>query len=210
MYDNTLIVFTADNGGPVYEPGSANNHPLKGRFFGASDAALGPGTCSCCRIGSDTLPPVSVEASMLLPNVKHVPNFCDADRDAEAAGPQVENTAIGRVPCAPMPSSRVASCRRIAEGRNSVASCPSLTGAVVGRRAGRCRESVGRPRAVYQALLLPGTGANPRLTYLAEDSHTGIYRHTSELKKQVLTMGPPSFFRELPLAPAHNQRPRYL
>ena len=30
MYDNTLIVFTADNGGPVYEPGSANNHPLKG------------------------------------------------------------------------------------------------------------------------------------------------------------------------------------
>ena len=73
---------------------------------------------------------------------------------------------------------------------------------------GECK-SFGRLRAVYQALL-PGTGANPRLTYLAEDSHTGIYRHTSELKKQVLTMGPPSFFRELPLAPAHNQRPRYL
>ncbi|CAE7184742.1 ARSB, partial [Symbiodinium pilosum] len=30
MYQDTLIVFTADNGGPVYEPGSANNWPLKG------------------------------------------------------------------------------------------------------------------------------------------------------------------------------------
>jgi len=30
MYDDTLIVFTADNGGPIYEPGSANNWPLKG------------------------------------------------------------------------------------------------------------------------------------------------------------------------------------
>eukprot|EP00928_Gymnodinium_smaydae_P025487 TRINITY_DN20273_c0_g1_i7.p1 TRINITY_DN20273_c0_g1~~TRINITY_DN20273_c0_g1_i7.p1 ORF type:complete len:478 (+),score=63.56 TRINITY_DN20273_c0_g1_i7:55-1434(+) len=30
MYDNTLIIFASDNGGPVYEPGSANNHPLKG------------------------------------------------------------------------------------------------------------------------------------------------------------------------------------
>jgi len=30
MWDNTLFVFTADNGGPIYEPGSANNHPLKG------------------------------------------------------------------------------------------------------------------------------------------------------------------------------------
>jgi len=30
MWDNTLVVFSSDNGGPVYEPGSANNHPLKG------------------------------------------------------------------------------------------------------------------------------------------------------------------------------------
>lgn len=30
MYDDTLIVFTADNGGPIYEPGAANNHPLLG------------------------------------------------------------------------------------------------------------------------------------------------------------------------------------
>jgi arylsulfatase I/J len=30
MWDNTLIVFTSDNGGPIYEPGSGNNHPLKG------------------------------------------------------------------------------------------------------------------------------------------------------------------------------------
>merc|ERR1712048_1266885 len=30
MWENTLVVFTADNGGPIYEPGSANNHPLKG------------------------------------------------------------------------------------------------------------------------------------------------------------------------------------
>jgi len=30
MWSNTLIVFTSDNGGPIYEPGSGNNHPLKG------------------------------------------------------------------------------------------------------------------------------------------------------------------------------------
>eukprot|EP00931_Biecheleriopsis_adriatica_P097190 TRINITY_DN70936_c0_g1_i1.p1 TRINITY_DN70936_c0_g1~~TRINITY_DN70936_c0_g1_i1.p1 ORF type:complete len:179 (+),score=36.15 TRINITY_DN70936_c0_g1_i1:77-538(+) len=30
MWDDTLIIFTSDNGGPVYEPGSANNYPLKG------------------------------------------------------------------------------------------------------------------------------------------------------------------------------------
>lgn len=30
MYEDTLIVFTSDNGGPIYEPGAANNHPLKG------------------------------------------------------------------------------------------------------------------------------------------------------------------------------------
>ena len=31
MYEDTLIVFATDNGGPLYEPGSANNWPLKGR-----------------------------------------------------------------------------------------------------------------------------------------------------------------------------------
>merc|ERR1719221_286198 len=30
MWDNTLVIFSADNGGAIYEPGSANNHPLKG------------------------------------------------------------------------------------------------------------------------------------------------------------------------------------
>lgn len=30
MYENTLIIFTSDNGGPIYEPGAANNHPLQG------------------------------------------------------------------------------------------------------------------------------------------------------------------------------------
>lgn len=29
-WDNTLLLFMSDNGGPVYIPGSANNHPLKG------------------------------------------------------------------------------------------------------------------------------------------------------------------------------------
>jgi len=33
MWDDTLVVFTADNGGPLYEPGAANNHPLKGGKF---------------------------------------------------------------------------------------------------------------------------------------------------------------------------------
>jgi len=30
MWNNTLVIFTSDNGGPIYEPGSANNYPLKG------------------------------------------------------------------------------------------------------------------------------------------------------------------------------------
>eukprot|EP01063_Lacrimia_lanifica_P010335 TRINITY_DN1703_c0_g2_i1.p1 TRINITY_DN1703_c0_g2~~TRINITY_DN1703_c0_g2_i1.p1 ORF type:complete len:517 (+),score=164.14 TRINITY_DN1703_c0_g2_i1:37-1587(+) len=30
MYDTTLIVFLSDNGGPIYYPCGANNHPLKG------------------------------------------------------------------------------------------------------------------------------------------------------------------------------------
>lgn len=29
MYDETLIVFCSDNGGPIYDPGSANNFPLR-------------------------------------------------------------------------------------------------------------------------------------------------------------------------------------
>lgn len=29
MWDNTLVVFTTDNGGPIYVPGSANNYPLR-------------------------------------------------------------------------------------------------------------------------------------------------------------------------------------
>ncbi|CAE8591720.1 unnamed protein product [Polarella glacialis] len=30
MWEDTLVVFTSDNGGPIYVPGSANNYPLKG------------------------------------------------------------------------------------------------------------------------------------------------------------------------------------
>ena len=30
MYNDTLIVFCSDNGGPIYYPGSANNYPLLG------------------------------------------------------------------------------------------------------------------------------------------------------------------------------------
>ena len=30
MWENTLLVFFSDNGGPVYSPGSSNNFPLKG------------------------------------------------------------------------------------------------------------------------------------------------------------------------------------
>ena len=33
MWADTLLVFTADNGGPIYSPGSANNHPLRGGKF---------------------------------------------------------------------------------------------------------------------------------------------------------------------------------
>ena len=30
MWENTLLAFVSDNGGPIYFPGSANNHPLRG------------------------------------------------------------------------------------------------------------------------------------------------------------------------------------
>ena len=30
LWENSLLLFTSDNGGPIYYPGSANNHPLKG------------------------------------------------------------------------------------------------------------------------------------------------------------------------------------
>mmetsp|Transcript_94667 Transcript_94667/g.203224 ORF Transcript_94667/g.203224 Transcript_94667/m.203224 type:complete len:711 (+) Transcript_94667:54-2186(+) len=30
LWDNTLVIFAADNGGPIYEPAAANNFPLKG------------------------------------------------------------------------------------------------------------------------------------------------------------------------------------
>lgn len=33
MWDTTLLIFITDNGGPVYEPGAANNYPLKGGKF---------------------------------------------------------------------------------------------------------------------------------------------------------------------------------
>ena len=30
MWDNTILAFITDNGGPIYEPGAANNYPLRG------------------------------------------------------------------------------------------------------------------------------------------------------------------------------------
>ena len=30
LWDNTLLVFVSDNGGPIYEPGAANNYPRRG------------------------------------------------------------------------------------------------------------------------------------------------------------------------------------
>jgi arylsulfatase I/J len=30
MWENTLMVFTSDNGGPIYVPASANNYPHRG------------------------------------------------------------------------------------------------------------------------------------------------------------------------------------
>merc|ERR1719359_2337792 len=33
MWDDTLVIFSADNGGPIYEPAAANNYPLRGGKF---------------------------------------------------------------------------------------------------------------------------------------------------------------------------------
>jgi arylsulfatase I/J len=40
MWDDTLVVFISDNGGPVYEPGSANNYPLRGGKFTDFDGGV--------------------------------------------------------------------------------------------------------------------------------------------------------------------------
>jgi len=40
MWDNTLMVFVADNGGPIYEPGSGNNHPLRGGKYSDYDGGV--------------------------------------------------------------------------------------------------------------------------------------------------------------------------
>merc|ERR1740121_2807159 len=33
MWQDTLVIFSADNGGPLYEPAAANNYPLRGGKF---------------------------------------------------------------------------------------------------------------------------------------------------------------------------------
>ncbi|CAJ1426803.1 unnamed protein product [Effrenium voratum] len=40
MWDNTLVVFTTDNGGPIYVPGSANNYPLRGGKYSDFDGGV--------------------------------------------------------------------------------------------------------------------------------------------------------------------------
>ena len=45
--DDTLIIFTSDNGGPIYEPGAASNHPLLGSNEGLL-AVMRLRSCRCC------------------------------------------------------------------------------------------------------------------------------------------------------------------
>ena len=40
MWDQTLIGFASDNGGPIYRPGSGNNHPLKGGKFNSYEGGV--------------------------------------------------------------------------------------------------------------------------------------------------------------------------
>ena len=40
MWANTVLAFSADNGGPIYEPGAANNHPLKGGKYSDWEGGL--------------------------------------------------------------------------------------------------------------------------------------------------------------------------
>lgn len=40
IYEDTLIVFISDNGGPIYEPGSANNYPLRGGKFSDMEGGI--------------------------------------------------------------------------------------------------------------------------------------------------------------------------
>ena len=40
MWDKTLVGFASDNGGPIYRPGSGNNHPLKGGKFNSYEGGV--------------------------------------------------------------------------------------------------------------------------------------------------------------------------
>lgn len=40
MWDTSLLIFLADNGGPVYEPGAASNFPLKGGKYSDWDGGV--------------------------------------------------------------------------------------------------------------------------------------------------------------------------
>lgn len=40
MWNDTLLVFMSDNGGPVYEPGAANNHPHRGGKYSDFDGGV--------------------------------------------------------------------------------------------------------------------------------------------------------------------------
>ena len=37
MWASTLVIFLSDNGGPIYEPGSASNFPLRGGKYNDFD-----------------------------------------------------------------------------------------------------------------------------------------------------------------------------
>lgn len=89
MWDNTLLVFLSDNGGPIYEPGAANNYPQKGGKY--SDWEGGIRTNAL--ISGGFVPPQSrgITFSGVVSNADWYATFCELagvdpeDHAAEAA-----------------------------------------------------------------------------------------------------------------------------
>lgn len=77
MYENTLIIFTSDNGGPIHEPGAASNHPL----FGSKNNDWEGGVRTNAFVSGEEWPKMPVQDwhwfswSLLLRSVVEVSDF---------------------------------------------------------------------------------------------------------------------------------------
>ena len=116
MWQNTLIVMSSDNGGPIYKGAGANNHPLKGGKVSDWEGGVRVNAW----VSGGFLPAgargTKVEGYM------HIADWCDETRSvfvessAErvrsfACGPGLRRSASSRAWCPPTPQQQPQGCR---------------------------------------------------------------------------------------------------